>query len=343
MIPGPLASLANPLASGLAEARARLALAELGVPPSEPLLRADSVTNEVWLTEDYVVRVNRTATMRLKREALLASVLPAEVGYPPVIQYGGEAGADWLVVGRVPGTPLSRCWPQMSRTQRRRATTQLAQRMAAVHATICPRLSGLVDTPHLLDPRPTGREAVARLCTAIDEAARLTWVDAGIMGDLARLVAADADNLDPFDVPTIVHGDLTFENILWDGEQITALLDFEFARPGPPDLDLDVLLRFVAHPHLHVAPDYEHLTHAEDYAEVPFWLAEDYPELFSDPRQFARMRLYSIAWDVKEVLAYPPPRGLLQLNACHPLQRLVQVLRGTSYLDRLNGSVQIDF
>ncbi|MCU1455808.1 MAG: aminoglycoside phosphotransferase [Acidimicrobiales bacterium] len=342
MSTGPTSSVTS-ATTGMAQARARRALADVGVPPSEPIVRADSVTNEVWLTDDYVVRINRQVTMRLRRESMLAVALPPEVGYPPIVRYGGDAGLDWLIVSRVPGTPLSRWWPNMTPDQRREATRQLGDRMAAVHRTTCPPLDGLPETPQLLDAYPTGRAAVARLLDAIERAAALTWVDAGIMGDLTAIVERDADALDPFDVPTLVHGDLTFENVLWDGEQITALLDFEFARSGPPDLDLDVLLRFVAFPFLHVAADYEAVTRAEDYADVPFWLAEDYPDLFDAPRQFERMRLYSIAWDVREVLDFPPPKGLQRLVDCHPYQRLAQVLRGTSYLDRLNGSLQIDF
>ena len=93
--------------TGLGRARALRALAEVGL-PSTGLTRADSVTNEVWLTPDHVVRVNRDASLRLHREAVLSQVLPDEVGYPPVIQHGGEVGSDWLVAERVAGRPLSR-------------------------------------------------------------------------------------------------------------------------------------------------------------------------------------------------------------------------------------------
>ena len=58
-----------------------------------------------------------------------------------------------------------------------------------------------------------------------------------------------------------VHGDLTFENVLWHEGEITALLDVEWARPGPKDLDLDILLRCAAYPQLHVAPAFESRTH----------------------------------------------------------------------------------
>lgn len=335
-------SIGSPMTTGLGRARALGALQSIGA-SSEGLVRADSVTNEVWLTYDLVVRLNRDASMRLHREAVLSQVLPDEVGYPQVIQHGGEVGSDWLVAQRLPGVPLSRAWPTLTPMARRDAVHQIADRLKAVHRTPCPRLDGLHDVPQLLDPAPSGNQAVQRLLNAIARASQLPAVDPSFMADLTRQVSDLAPALDPFDATTIVHGDLTFENILWDGAEVTALLDFEYARPGPPDLDLDVFLRFCALPHLHVAPDYEHLTKADDYAEVPWWLAEEYPELFSHPRQLDRVRLYSIAWDVKELLAFPPSEPLNRLHKHHPYQRLSQNLRGIHYIDRFNGEASVHY
>lgn len=339
----PVPAVSKPRAgTGLGRARALQALAQVGISP-RGIERVPSVTNEVWVTDEFVVRVNRDASMRLRREAVLSGALPEGVGYPPIVQYGGEVGSDWLVMSRVPGRPLSRCWPTMSESRRREAVRQIAARLRLVHGTTCPRLDGLHDVPQLLDPAPRGRQAVARLLDALAAAGRLANVDRGITDEAADLVRGLAPALDPFDQDTIVHGDLTFENVLWDGEKVTALLDFEFARPGPPDLDLDVFLRFAALPGLHVAPDYEDQTRVQDYERLPWWLAEDYPELFSNPRQFDRVRIYSLAWDVKELLAFPPLAGRQSLHPHHPYQRMIRVLRGTSYLDRFNGNVVIDF
>lgn len=335
-------SLTASMPTGLGRARAMGALAAVGASVAS-LHRADSVTNEVWLTPELAVRVNRDASLRLHREAVLSQALPDAVGYPPLVMHGGEVGSDWLVTQRLPGVPLSWAWPTMATTQRREAVGRVAERLRAVHATPCPRLDGLHDIPHLLDAAPTGRGATARLLSALRRAGQLDHVDAALMDDAAAMVVATADALDPFDAQTIVHGDLTFENILWDEDHVTALLDFEYARAGPPDLDLDVLLRFVAMPHLHVAADYEDQTRAADYADVPWWFAEDYPELFAHPRQLERMRLYSVAWNVRELLAFPPTEPLPRLHHDHAYQRLAQLLRGTSYLDRMNGAPALDF
>jgi len=327
--------------SSMAMIRARKALQAAGFDSGLHLERASSVTNEVWLAEDMVIRINTQRDHRLRREMLLTGALPDCIGYPPVIEYGGDLGSDWLIVGRLPGQPLSRAWPTMSVDQRRQAISQLAERLKALHTVEAPRVEGLVYQPQLLDRAPNGEAAVARLRDAIRTAGRLHNVDPGVMLDVDHLVHQSASVLEPFDGTTLVHGDLTFENLLWDGEHL-ALLDFEWARPGPPDLDLDVLLRFCAYPFLHVAPDYEHLTLAADYAPVPYWLQEDYPELFSHRRQFERVQLYSIAWDVQELLRFPPLTAVALLHEHHPYNRLMRLLRGVSYLDQMNGNVPIN-
>lgn len=325
----------------LAQARARHALDAAGLDPELPLEPASSVTNEVWLGRDVVVRVNSLPNNRLRREASLAQVLPPAVGYPPIVAYGGELGADYLVVERLPGHPLSRWWPGMDESQRRSAIAQLAEKLRAVHLTSAPPLQELSRAPHLLRAAPTGEEAVVDLLTAIEQAARLNHVDSRLLSEVHALVVSTADHLTPFDVGTLIHGDLTFENVLWDGERVTGLLDFEWSRSGPPDLDLDILLRFCAFPHLHVAEDYEDRTHARDYAPIPWWLAEEYPELFDAPFVFERVRLYGFAWDIKELLAFPPQVEPRHLPEEHPYHRLRQALEGTGYLDVLNGRAPI--
>ena len=78
-------------------------------------------------------------------------MLPAGIGYPHLIAYGGDLSSDWLVIERVPGRPLSRCWPAMSQTDRRDAVDQLGDRLRLLHATPAP------DLPPLRRPTPAAR------------------------------------------------------------------------------------------------------------------------------------------------------------------------------------------
>lgn len=323
-----------------AMARARQALVDAGLDPHQALERVSSVTNEVWLTPEFVVRVNRRISPRLRREAILGPLLPPEVGYPEIVAYGGELGTDWLILRRVPGEMLSKCWPTMSEWDRRSAVRQLAMMLRRLHGTPTPtNLPGADGSPHLLDP--TKLPIVAPLLAALDRLDRSPGVDTGLISDTRHLVLASTPALDSFPTSTLIHGDLHFQNVLWDGFTVTALLDFEWCRGAPADLDLDVLLRFCMHPAWHVAPDYAAATHTHDYEDVVAWFKEEYPELFASPYLFERLLLYEISYDVHDLVGElsngPPPTSARDLPAWHPLHRLADALRGCCHLHRLAG------
>ena len=323
----------------MAMARARHALLHAGLDSTVPLEAASSVTNEVWMTEHHVIRVNRRPNQRLRREAILGPSLPAEIGYPMVVSYGGQMGADFLVVLRVPGEPLAHCWPDMTREQRRRAISQLAGKMRRLHQTPGPNNLPTIDAPQLL--RGDTLSPVMSLLVALDQARSLQYVDRGLMDDVENLVYELTSAIEPFDSNHLVHGDLTFENVLWDGSDVTAVLDFEWARTAPADVDLDVFLRMCCYPFLHVGDQWVDRTRAEDYADVPWWLQEDYPELFTFDRQFDRLRLYSIAYDLRDLTMFPPPAPARQLNELHSVNRLRNTVLGCSHLDLLDAGTRV--
>jgi len=318
----------------LAEVRARTALHGAGLDPTVELVRASSVTNEVWLTPTHAVRVNRHRDSRLYREARIAEVLPPEVGYPKVVANGSASGEDWLVQVRQPGQPLAHVWPRLDASQREQAVHGLAERLAVLHRTPVPAgLPPMERAPQLLEVGTA--DPTAPLLDALRQASDLDHIDPMLFVDATEMVMRLAPTLQPFASDTFVHGDVTFENVLWHDGQITALLDLEWARPGPRDLDLDILLRCAAFPDLHVADAYVAQTRAEDYADVPWWLGEAYPTLFDYPNQIDRVRVYSIAYDVQDLLASPPqvsPRDLPERHAYHRLDRVVH---HKSYIDLL--------
>lgn len=80
-------------------------------------------------------------------------------------------------------------------------------------------------------------ERCARVATAKDETAR------PLAGPLREALLAFAERREARRVPTgLVHGDLFRDNVLWEGERIAALLDFESAFLGPFVYDLVVTI-----------------------------------------------------------------------------------------------------
>jgi len=329
-----------PHSNRLAELRARTALQESGLPHDGPLVRANSTRNEVFVASEHVIRFNQQPNQRLQREAKICGILPDRPWTPNVVAYGGRPGADYLIVTRRPGVSLSRVWPQMSNDQRRDAIQQFTMLLKDLHQVANQgRLRAPDEPPHLLG----GSTPVGALLDGLDRLARIPTVDAGLTSATRDIVLNAMDALSDYHESTLIHGDLTLENVLWDGNEITAIVDFEWCRGGPADLDLDVLGRYFAIPQAHVSAEAESWQHTEDYLEVPTWMAEVYPELFDHPRLAERLLVYAMAFEVRDVLSNPPPDNKRNLNELHPYYRLDHLVATGGHVEELISRLGREF
>ena len=270
------------------EARARKALALAGLDASAPLSRASSQANEAWLGPGYVLRVNARGDIgRLQREAHIAASLPPEARHPGVLDWGTDGEIEWSVVRRVQGIDLSRAWPDLDRRARERATRELAQALRALHGV------NTADLPTDDDLKPPHTLPLERLLELVQRVRR-RGVDAGLMDDVERLVSAHWAAFDRANTG-LVHGDPHLENVLWDGEHVSALIDLEWSRRSWLEVDLETILSFCDHPALFVSADYEALARASDYADVPRWLREEYPAWFAHPESSKRLTLLHVS------------------------------------------------
>lgn len=311
-----------------ARLRAQRVLQEIGLAAGDdPVVRAPSLANEVWVLTSQILRINPVpGSHRLRTEAELVAALPAGVGYPSVHETGVSRAGEWILAERVEGEPLSRAWGRLGDDARRDAVHQLGERLQLVHATAPPPAADAArpESPHVIEPD--------RLTALLARARALPHVDPGVIDGAARMVAACTPALDNPSAWVLVHGDLHFENILWSDGRLTAMLDFEFARRGPRDLDLATLLRFCADPRLHVADDYAADTNARDYQKVPGWLWEVYPELFAAPHLRSRLALYLLAFDLSQLCQQPPHVPVADLLPFHPYHRVRRAVDGRDEL-----------
>ncbi|MBV9578241.1 MAG: phosphotransferase, partial [Chloroflexi bacterium] len=153
-------------------------------------------------------------------------------------------------------------------------------------------------------------------------------VDRGLV-DAAEVLVAERLHLFADDRCALVHTDMFGQNLLVEGGKLTAVLDFEMARPAAPDLELDVPLRFCQWPHLPVVEEDEYLMRREDFRHVPKWLAEVYPELFDVQRLRERLEVYAVMHDLRQSIQFPERPGEPDWR---PVQRLRALVEGRSYL-----------
>ena len=120
----------------------------------------------------------------------------------------------------------------------------------------------------------------------------------------------------------VIHGDIHLRNIVEVDSSLQTILDFEWVRLGPPDLDLQAFLR------------------AEEEAEsadVITRLAGHYPSIVAHPRIVERLWLYDLACTLRDVIVCPATAAPAHLPSHHPLRRLPVIVESAGYIERLLG------
>jgi hypothetical protein len=202
---------------------------------------------------------------------------------------------------------------------------ELASMLRELHRWTPPPevLRSLRERPGQDDQDPVGIVGVdavplplSKALALVDPLKEVPHVDADVVDEAVDRMKALAHH----DLPTgehLIHGDVYLGNVLVDDDRITALIDFEFARLAPPDLELISFVR---------ALDAERRL---GIGRPPLlaWLAADYPDLFADPYLDEKLWLYALAFTMRGILFWPPDlaedAGLDPSHPLHTLRRLV--------------------
>jgi aminoglycoside phosphotransferase (APT) family kinase protein len=286
----------------------------------------ESNNNDVWRIGDLYLRVAwRGDRTRLAREAALMEAVAGVVPVPEVVAVGGDHALSWSLSRAGVGRPLEElCTPPFP-GELRDAMTELASMLRGLHHWSPPP-----ETLHLLTCRP-GQDAtdpiaivgadlvplpIPRALALVGAVKTLDHVDPAVVdAAVERMKDLAAADLTP--TGRIIHGDVYLGNVLVVDGRISALLDFEFARLGPADLELISIIRAV---------DAERKL---GVTRPPLldWMGQDYPELFAAPDLDRRLWLYALAYTLRQILFWPPDRpehaGLASTHPLHTLRRLI--------------------
>jgi hygromycin-B 7''-O-kinase len=310
--------------------RVRQVLDQAGLPLDVPLARIESARNEVWFAGEFVVRIaSHVATHRLNDEAAVLAMLPPEVPHPGVVATGRASFGEWTIMPRIRAYPLSRQWLRLQDAQRYAAILSLGRALAAIHSVDASHLHPQFLAPGSLEC--AHQLPFDRLYRVIDRLRSTSGVDRAMV-EAAEQMASHAEPLMGPMPTTLIHGDFHLENVLVHDGLVKAVIDFEFARPSWPEVDLEILLRFCAEPELHVSSDYAGALRADAFRPVVTWLRDGYPELFEAPHLEARVNVCSLAYDLRDLAMFPPDRPRKELPPFHPVNRLARLLDGQGLL-----------
>jgi aminoglycoside phosphotransferase (APT) family kinase protein len=245
-----------------------------------------SNNNDVWRLEHGYLRVAwRGDRSRLAREAGLLGRLQGFLPVPEILDCGGDDRLSWSLAAGMPGAAYEHLCVQPAPPRLRDLAREVAALLRALHSWSVPGdLADLLRQPGE-DPDPKR------------------------LAELGDLTTADG--------AVLLHGDFYLGNVLIHGDHVSALIDLEFARMGPRDLELISVVR---------ALDAETRLGIQR-PPLLAWLAEDYPELFGAADLHRRLWLYALAYTIRQIIFWPPDRAEPDdLEVTHPLRTLRRLI-----------------
>jgi aminoglycoside phosphotransferase (APT) family kinase protein len=282
-------------------------------------------SNDAWLLDDAVLRVCwRADRGRLIREARLLEALPAAVPHAPVVGSGRTDQFSWMISARMPGRSIESISTTMPESELRSLFGEIAAILAALHDWVPPPdVAALMAARPELDPADPMTVWAAdlvplpapRALAMVDLAKSLEHVDPTLIEAAADRIRSLAGTDPLAGRQGIVHGDATLGNFLVHRGRITAVLDFEWARIGPPDLELVSLVRMSQ-------------GDSTDGSPLPYlsWLVEDYPAMFDVTDLDQRLWLCELSYFLRGLIWWPPDQPESRLDPdhhVHTLRRLV--------------------
>ena len=168
---------------------------------------------------------------------------------PEVLDRGGDDRLSWSLTAAMPGTAYEHLCVQPPPPRLRDLAREVAALLRALHSWPVPgELAEMLQAPRT-DPDPlrrAGSEVVllppSAVLGLIPLAGQLPFVDHGVL-DAAAERLAELGDLMTADGEVLLHGDFYLGNVLVHGDHVSALIDLEFARMGPRDLELISVVR----------------------------------------------------------------------------------------------------
>ncbi|MEY2472301.1 MAG: hypothetical protein QOK28_1630 [Actinomycetota bacterium] len=289
----------------------------------------DSAVNNVWQIDELFLRISfRGDRRRLHREAALLGALPSQIPHVEVVDVGDADDLEWMLTKAVPGDNLATVAVSLPPDTVRSAIVQLAEMLAVLHDWSPPApVAAALQAKHAelnvgnavdivcTDLVPVPAQRVSALIPALKS---LPFVDHGLVDAAVDRVEELAHYVDDDEYRHVIHGDAGPANVHIEDGRVTAVMDFEFARLAPRDLELISFVRGL---------DAQRITEGTT-SPVLAWLAEGYPALFAHVHIEERLWLYGLAFALETVLFWPPDQPENgNLHPAHPLRavrRLVE-------------------
>ena len=229
-----------------------------GLKPGKIQALSGGQVNQVYrIDEAYVLRIGarEDAFQRLKHETELIRSLPAEIPVPEIFAFGVQDERVYQIQRFIPGQKLYAVWKVLQPVVQENIVAELAAYLKLLHSRIAPHFGPLSEDSQPYDSWADYLTDQFKHTLAEIDAYHLRMAPGFI--ELATDYFADHRHVLQDAVPTLVHSDLSFVNILIQHGKIAALIDFEYALQAPKDYELRVIEDFCLYPNDYAEEDNE--------------------------------------------------------------------------------------
>ena len=308
-----------------------LTLAQLDAPAN--LERITGAANEVWYAGDYVVRISsHPGTRRLEHEATVARAAASRGALPRhrqlrtrrvrrVARHAQDPRErSSLVRGR-------RCARASAATRCTSSPGRSARCTRSRSARTTRRSTGRRSSSPTASSARTSFRSLA--CSACSRRARtLPNVDKGVLDQAERLARINAASLNgPLARDARARRPAFRERALRQGrDHCAARLRVRPARglPTSTSRSSSASARTLS---CTCRSTTRRPSNRDDYRSVLRWIHEAYPELFENPSLESRLNLYSLSYDLRDLVVDPPRKPFDQLPPFHAYRRLASSSR----------------
>lgn len=261
--------------------------------------------------DNFVVKIQKDLDVLLHQVPLTEQMLKSGVKVPEIIDHGMIEDREYIVMRKIPGQKLSEKWYTFSSEQKDQFIAQIAQQLKLIHSISFDQYS-----PQRPLEFPIWKDAMIHYTDfGMIEGVRLDAETKRNMSVLKNFFDQHIEKLNETSTSVLVHNDLHFENILFEGDTITGIFDFDFARQAPKDYELWHLIDFFHTPTYFVEKNLEEVWEKYEYTNELTMFEKHYPELFVGEYLLERLRIYFIEDMLSHVVNGYPNRTNKQFES----------------------------
>lgn len=239
---------------------------------------------------DLVIKIQKDLDVLHHQPEIIKFCVAKGAKVPQVIDCGIENGKEYLLTTKLSGRKLAEDWHRFSAKQKESFIAQTAEQLKLFHSIGFASYS-LIRPREFADFKSAMRSFVDFDVLQGKEFDEITENNLQLIKDYYQ---KNENLLTETGTAVLVHNDLHFENILYEGDNLTGIIDFDFARQAPKDYELWHLIDFFHTPFYFVEEKLEPIWKKYELKTDLKLFKKYYPELFADDRLFDRLRLYFI-------------------------------------------------